>query len=76
MRGSLVAFHTNQGAYFRSQHTPAVERRPRLSLNIFISKYETPHNDFQKRKIRLVGNTIDQPIPKHKLLISIPVKKS
>ena len=50
MRGSLVAFHTNLGAYICSQHTPAVERQPRLSLNIFISKYEIPHNDFQKRK--------------------------
>ena len=76
MRGSLVAFHTNQGAHICAQDTPAVERRPRLSLNIFISKYETPHNDFQKRKTRFVGNTIDQPIPKHKFLISIPAKKS
>ena len=76
MRGSLVAFHTNQGAYTRSQHTPAVERRPRLSLNIFISKYETPTMISKKKEIiRVAGNTIDQLIPKHKFLISSPAQK-
>ena len=75
MGGSLVAFHTNLGAYIRSQHTPAVKRRPRLSLNIFISKYKTPTMISKKEKIRVVGNTIDQLIPKHKFLISIPAKK-
>lgn len=29
----------------------------------------------KKEKIRVVGNTIDQLIPKHKFLISIPAKK-
>ena len=29
----------------------------------------------KKEKTRVVGNTIDQPIPKHKFLISIPAKK-
>ena len=29
----------------------------------------------KKEKIRVVGNTIDQLIPKHKFLISSPAKK-
>ena len=72
MRGNLVAFHNN---HICDQHTPAAERTTKIFSKYFHLKIWNPHNDFQKRKIRLVGNTIDQPIPKHKLLISIPAKK-
>ena len=78
-----TSFHERKSGCFSHQSggllsLPTHTRRGKTTKTFskyFHLKIWNPHNDFQKRKIRLVGNTIDQPIPKHKLLISIPAKK-